>query len=174
MINSAELLWRNIITKGTRSNEHFKDQLCLQPGASDEDFQLIETTMDITIPKEMKEFYKIYNGQEWKIGGECFARNLTLSPIRKIIDDWLFLQEEFEPDDLEPEIDREIKPYLWNPRWIPIADNGAGDYLCLDTDPSDVGRIGQVLYFWHDWGQRSVEAQSFFEFLQICLEEDDN
>lgn len=174
LINLAELMWKNIIEKGTRRNEDFKDKLYLQPGASDEDFQLIEKTIDITFPKEMKDFYKVHNGQEWQIGRECFVRNLTLSPTTKIIENWMFLQEEFEPDELEPEIDSEIKPLLWNPKWIPIAENGGGDYLCLDTDPSDVGSVGQVLYFWHDWGKRSIEARSLFEFLQICLEEDDN
>lgn len=167
-------MWQYIIEKGTRRATDFKDQLYLQPGATDDDFQLIERTMNITIPKEMKEFFKIHNGQDWRIGGECFVRNLTLSPITQIIEKWMFLQEEFEPDELEPDIDYEIKPYLWNPKWIPIAENGGGDYLCLDTDPSDAGHVGQVLYFWHDWGKRSVEARDLFEFLQKCLEEDDD
>jgi len=26
---------------------------------------------------------------------------------------------------------------------------------------------------WHDWGKRSIEARSLFEFIEICIEEVD-
>ncbi|MNI81863.1 SMI1 / KNR4 family protein [compost metagenome] len=107
------------------------------------------------------------------MGVHSFVRNLTLSPISQIIENWTFLQEEFDPDDLESDIDPEIQSFLWHAKWIPIAENGGGDYLCLDTDPSDVGVVGQVLYFWHDWGKRSVEGRNLFEFIEICLKEND-
>ncbi|MGF7047822.1 cell wall assembly regulator SMI1 [Paenibacillus sp. DS2015] len=173
MINRAESLWQRIIEKGTSQKEDFKESLNLQPSAKDEDFQLIESMLNVTLPEEMKSFYRIHNGQNWKVGGHSFIRNLTLSPISQIIDNWLFLQEEFEPDDLELSSGFEIKPFLWNSKWIPIADNGGGDYLCLDTDPSEVGVAGQVLYCWHDWGMRSIEAKSLYEFIDICIEESD-
>ncbi|MCP1359336.1 SMI1/KNR4 family protein [Aneurinibacillus migulanus] len=52
-----------------------------------------------------------------------------------------------------------------------MAENGGGDYLCIDTDPSEAGVVGQVLYFWHNWGKRSIEAKNIFEFIEICLKE---
>ena len=82
------------------------------------------------------------------------------------------MQEEYDPDDMQPENEKEIKPFIWNSKWIPIADNGAGDYLCMDMDPTEAGTIGQVLYYWHDWEDRSLDANSFFEFIEICLLED--
>lgn len=172
MHNEAELLWERIIEKGKRANENFADALNLQPGAKDEHFQLLENTLGVTLPEQMKDFYRIHNGQEWDLGAEPFARNLTLSPISQIIDNWQFLQDEFDPEDLEADIDNEIKPFLWNAKWIPIAYNGGGDYLCIDTDPSEEGVTGQVLYHWHDWGNRSVEANSLFEFIEVCLNEE--
>ncbi len=171
MINQAELLWQRIIEKGTIRQVNFEETLNLQAGTKDEDFQLIENTLHITLPEEMKKIYRVHNGQNWNMGVNSFVRNLTLSPISLIIDNWKFLQNEFEPDELEPDIDSEIKPFLWNPKWIPIAENGGGDYLCLDTDPSEAGSVGQVLYFWHDWGNRSVEARNLFEFIEICIVE---
>ena len=174
MINQAELLWQRIIEKGTSREVNFEETLNLQPGAKDEDFQLIESTLGIILPEEMKNFYRVHNGQDWSVGVNSFVRNLTLSPISQIIDNWKFLLEEFDPDDLESDIDNEIRPFLWNSKWIPIAENGGGDYLCLDTDPSEAGVVGQVLYFWHDWGKRSVEAKNLYEFIEICLEEDND
>lgn len=172
-MSQAEWIWKSIIQKGQQKNADFQDKLFLQPGASEEDLIQLQETLNVTIPKEMVEFYRIHNGQLWDIGGQCFIRNLTLSPISEIVENWHFLNEEFEGDELEASFDKEIKPLLWNPKWLPIASNGGGDYLCLDTDPTNEGQPGQVLYFWHDWGNRSVKAKSLFEFIQACLEEED-
>ncbi|MEK8126464.1 SMI1/KNR4 family protein [Paenibacillus filicis] len=173
MDNQAKLLWQRITEQGSSRKASFEETLHLQPGASDEDFQRLERILGIRLPEEMKDFYKVHNGQHWLAGTSAFVRNLTLSPIAQIVENWEFLQEEFDPDDLEPEIGEEIKPLLWNAKWIPIAENGGGDYLCLDTDPSEAGALGQVLYFWHDWGNRSVEAKNLYAFIEMCLEEED-
>ena len=173
MINQANLLWKRIIESGSNNGDNFKESLNLQSSASDEEFQLLEDTLGVILLEEMKSFYRGYNGQVWETGVNPFLRNLTLSPISEIIDNWIFLQEEFDPDDdLEPDIEKELKPFLWNSKWIPIAVNGGGDYLCIDTDPSEAGVVGQVLYFWHDWGSRSIEAKNIFEFIEICLNEE--
>lgn len=173
MKNQAELLWQRIIERGSNYEENFKETLNLQAGASEEDLLQIEEIIGVTLPEEVKSFYRVYNGQVWDIGVNSFVRNLTLSPASEIIENWLFLQEEFDPDDgLELDAEKGVKPLLWNSKWVPIAANGAGDYLCIDTDPSKAGVAGQVLYFWHDWGNRAVEAKSLFEFIENCLEED--
>lgn len=172
-MNKAELLWQRIIKRGSNVERNFKESLNLQSGANDDELQLLENTLGVTVPDEVKSFYKVYNGQVWNPGVNSFVRNLTLSPISEIIDNWKFLEEEFDPDDdMEPDIGEEMKPFLWNSKWIPIAENGGGDYLCIDTDPSEKGIVGQVLYYWHDWGNRSIEARNLFDFIEICLKED--
>ncbi|MCL1695969.1 SMI1/KNR4 family protein [Lysinibacillus sp. BPa_S21] len=174
MKSEAEILWNRLIEKNSELEVNGREALNLQPGATAEEFQLIETTLGITLPDEMKSFYRIFNGQDWSPGVQPFVRNLTLSPISEIIENWKFLQEEFDPDDLLPDIEygEEVKPTLWNKKWIPIAENGGGDYLCVDTDPTEKGVVGQVLYFWHDWGDRTIDAKSLFEFIETCLNEE--
>ncbi|MGE7021955.1 SMI1/KNR4 family protein [Solibacillus cecembensis] len=173
MINQADRLWKRIIERGSNNGSNFKESLNLQSGASDEEFQLLEDTLGVLLPEEMKSFYRVYNGQVWVTGVNPFVRNLTLSTTSEIIDNWIFLQEEFDSDDdVEPDIEKELKSFLWNSKWIPIAVNGGGDYLCIDTDPSEAGVVGQILYFWHDWGNRSIEAKNIFEFVEICLNEE--
>lgn len=174
MENRAEKLWQQIFEKGSPLEEQFQQSLNLQLGASDEELKLVEATLGVTLPEEMKSFYRIHNGQVWKPGVNPFVRNLTLSPTSAIIENWQFLQEEFGPEDaLELDHEEQIKPVLWNKKWIPIAENGGGDYLCIDMDPSESGTVGQILYVWHDWGDRSVEATDLFAFIELCLKEEE-
>lgn len=173
MINQAELLWQRIIEKGSNDKREFKESLNLQAGASDKDLQLVEEKIGVKLPEEVKSLYRVYNGQVWDLEVNPFVRNLTLSSTSEIINNWCFLQEEFDPDDgLELDSTKELKPFLWNSKWVPIAENGGGDYLCIDTDPSEAGVAGQVVYFWHDWGNRAVAGRNIFEFIEICLRED--
>ncbi|MGZ7440932.1 SMI1/KNR4 family protein [Paenibacillus sp. TH7-28] len=173
MLKQAERLWSLIIEKGEAKEDGFQEALRLRPGADEAEFEHAEKALGLKFPEEMKTFYQVHNGQDSDLGSEPFVRNLTLSPLGEIVENWNFLREEFEADEMEPDIGQEIKPLLWNDKWIPIAYNGGGDYLCLDMDPAEAGQVGQVLYFWHDWGNRSVEAASLFSFIQMCLEEDD-
>ncbi|RRJ61834.1 SMI1/KNR4 family protein [Paenibacillus oralis] len=173
MLKQAERLWSLIIGKGAAKDTGFQEALRLRPGAGEAEFEHAEKALGLKLPEEMKAFYQVHNGQDWDLGSEPFVRNLTLSPLEEIVENWNFLREEFEADEMEPDIGQEIKPLLWNDKWIPIASNGGGDYLCLDMDPAEAGQVGQVLYFWHDWGNRSVEAASLFSFIQICLDEED-
>jgi cell wall assembly regulator SMI1 len=172
MAQEARALWQRIIERGSRNTPDYEEKLSLLPGASREDLEQLAHTLGVKLPQELADFYSVYNGQDWSVGTESIVRNLTLSPIGQIIEDWEFLNEEFEADEMEPLIAPEIKPFLWNPRWIPIAGNGGGDHLCIDTDPSEKGVFGQLLYFYHDWGRRSVEAAGLYEFLEQCLKEE--
>lgn len=173
MAEKAIALWRRIIERGSLNSPDYEEKLSLQPGASEEELEQLAHTLGVKLPQEMADFYSVHNGQDWAVGTKSFVRNLTLSPIEQIIEDWEFLNEEFDPDEMEPDIEPEMKPLLWNPRWIPIASNGGGDHLCIDTDPSEKGTFGQMLYFYHDWGRRSVEAVGLYEFLEQCMKEED-
>ena len=46
--------------------------------------------------------------------------------------------------------DKGIQKQWWNSAWIPFADNGGGDYLCLDLAPMACGNPGQVIAMRHD------------------------
>ncbi|MEO3946116.1 SMI1/KNR4 family protein [Gorillibacterium sp. CAU 1737] len=174
MTTIAQQLWQRIVEKGSAEHPDFREKLNVQPGATKEELEELEKHLGVELPGELKDFYTVHNGQEWDLGSTCFLRNLTLSPIQQVMEDWEFLNEEFEPDDMEVEkIAPQVKPLLWNPKWIPIAGNGGGDHLCIDTDPTESGRFGQVLMFYHDWGYRVPEASGLFEFVELCLKEED-
>lgn len=169
LLLQAADLWKSMIKTATGVEEDVQNELNLSSGALETDFAEVEKELDLHLPLEMKALYAIHNGQTWVNNVKPFIENLMLMDTKAIIEQWQFLNDEFEGDGMELEADAKIKPMLWNPKWIPIADNGGGDYVCLDTDPSDDGTVGQVLYFYHDWGNRSVTANSLFGFLETCM-----
>lgn len=172
MDTQSQELWERIVAKGLAQDSLFEQKLHLYAGATEENLNQVEQILELTLPEQIKSFYRIHNGQSDEVESTCFLRNLTLSPLAEVIENWTFLQEEFDPEELGVDAQQGIKPVAWNTKWIPIASNGGGDYLCIDTDPTEEGTVGQVLYFWHDWEYRSVEATSFFEFVEIALQEE--
>ena len=56
----------------------------------------------------------------------------------------------------------------WDPRWLPIADCGTGDVLCLDTAPARGGRRAQVIVYVHDAAEREVLYSSLEGWLDEC------
>lgn len=61
--------------------------------------------------------------------------------------------------------DKEIQPDWWNIGWLPFTDNGAGDHICIDFNPTNLGVIGQIIEVWHDNNSRRVIASSFQSWL---------
>ncbi|WP_322906115.1 SMI1/KNR4 family protein [Paenibacillus campi] len=174
MINHqfAEHLWKAVQQHAITMNKCKLEQLCLRHGAKQDDFAELEKRLNVQVPDQLREWYRVHDGQDDRLETMPLLRNLTFSAIDKIIETWTFLQEEYDSDGAEAENESAIKPVLWNPAWIPIATNGSGDYVCVDTDPAEEGTYGQILYFWHDWNNRSVEAESLNAFIQLCLHEE--
>jgi len=175
MLNNywAEQLWTKVQQHAMQMNNCKKEQLFLRDGASRSQFNELEQRLNVEIPDLFREWYRIHDGQNDRLETMPLLRNLTFSPIDKIIETWTFLQEEYDPDGEQPENEAAIKPVLWNPAWIPFATNGSGDYVCIDTDPAEEGSYGQILYFWHDWNNRSIEADDLSAFIHLCLEEEE-
>jgi cell wall assembly regulator SMI1 len=53
---------------------------------------------------------------------------------------------------------------------VPFLSNGGGDHLCLDVVAEDGGTPGQVIAFWHDPENRSIEFASPDEWLETLVE----
>ncbi|ANF97130.1 SMI1/KNR4 family protein [Paenibacillus bovis] len=172
-MTQAAQLWQNLITSAIVREGGTEESLELLPGVAEQAWNRLAERIQADVPAEIKAFYQIYGGQRDESGVPPLIRNLTLLPVESIMEQWQFLNEEVELDGMEVDNGPGVKPTIWSPAWIPIATNGAGDYLCVDTDPDVGGTYGQVLYYWHDWENRSVEAESWFAFIELCLAEED-
>ncbi|KVN09786.1 hypothetical protein WT09_26280 [Burkholderia stagnalis] len=135
--------------------------------ASDEDLRALEAGLGVALPEAWRESLRLHDGQE---AGrtEPFAGETLLS-ARQILAQWSIWHELVARGDLadceggEPEPG--IRGDWYNLKWIPLTHNGSGDHLCIDLDPDEGGRIGQVIRVWHDSPEREHVAESVGEWL---------
>jgi cell wall assembly regulator SMI1 len=65
----------------------------------------------------------------------------------------------------KPKPARGTQPVWWSPGWVPVADNGGGDYFCLDLAPGKGGVVGQVILFGHEGTDQRRVAKSLAAWL---------
>lgn len=137
----------------------------LSPPATDSELYELECELGVALPADFVACLKIHNGQkgesEWLFAGSEFLSS------RRILQEWVIwrdLMNSGDFDDVAAESGVSVKPVWWSPKWIPFTYNGAGDHLCLDLDPSNLGLSGQVITLWHDDGARKKEADSFAQW----------
>jgi len=154
--------FENYLLKETK--EAYDD---LNSGASKEQIDALEVELNIKFPKDFREFLMIHNGSKEGFGLiDCFEL-LSLEGIKSEWDIWqeLLEDESFEFDSVDDysysEFDDRVKRLWWNPKWIPFASDGSGNSLCIDLDPSESGKIGQVIVMNHEDAGREVLGESF-------------
>ncbi len=138
----------------------------LQAGASDEEIASMEVLLGVTLPEDMKESYRIHNGQvsesERLMG---YWELLSLDRIRFEWSCWKELLDNGAFDGQKSAPDAHRADDWWNPNWMPLAWNGSGDNQCLDMAPTPSGHIGQIITMLHDSPARTLLAPSFREWL---------
>jgi cell wall assembly regulator SMI1 len=133
----------------------------LQPGVNEELLSAIERCLGLELPTLFKELYRWRNGQP-PDDFSAWQNNQTLLSLDDIAESHQVLSELLEAGEFD-------RANWWSVRWVPFLHNGAGDYLCLDTEGSFTGRKGQIIQFWHDDPTRWVVAPSFEAYLDSYL-----
>lgn len=139
----------------------------LNPPATDDEIASLEAALGAKLPRDFVECLKNHNGQSESAGG-LFDNSEFLS-TGAILDQWKVWKElldsgEFDGISSDPQ--QGIRSDWWNCRWIPFTHNGCGDHYCIDLEPDDGGRPGQIITMWHDMAERELQAQSFEAWFQ--------
>jgi cell wall assembly regulator SMI1 len=58
-----------------------------------------------------------------------------------------------------------VRAVWWDAGWIPIADCGTGDAVCIDMDPAQGGVAGQLVLYAHDFAERKVLYRSALDWI---------
>ncbi len=145
----------------------------LRPGAKDAAIEKLQSKLSITLPTDFVESVRCHDGQKEDAEHGIFPMaddvlgampSCRLLKLGEIASEWTMMKElldagEFTDQKSEPQAG--VRDDWWNPGWIPIADNGGGDYYCLDMAPNKGGSAGQVIAFFHDMEERPRMATSF-------------
>lgn len=163
-------IWNRIETWLKQHAPHILQSL--EPPATVGQITETEDFLGVKFPDIVRASYAIHNGQsdiaiplmgewkllslkviakQWKVQSTLLAKGsfgtAKGSPIGPAKDDW------------------------YNARWIPLAYNGGGDFICLDLDPAAGGTSGQMLSWWHVDDKRERLASDFSQWLARFAED---
>jgi cell wall assembly regulator SMI1 len=126
----------------------------LNPPLTDLQIGDLEKKFDIQLSANVKLLYRWKNGQsEYK----RFVNNCAFMPLESALESYEILTSMIGHDFT-------IKNW-WNERWIPLFENGGGDYVCVDIAGIFTGLPGQVVDFRHDEPARNIIAPSLEVFI---------
>lgn len=137
----------------------------LREGATREQVAAAEAILGVRFPKGVIDSYRIHDGQKLtRYKGALFG-GCPLLPLRTMVQHWSVLKglhDRGEFEGVRGHPNGPIRDDWWNPRWIPLTSNEAGDHpVCLDLAPGTGGRRGQVISWWHDDPNRCLLGPSF-------------
>jgi cell wall assembly regulator SMI1 len=137
----------------------------LQPGASDSELSAAATAFGAPLPDEMVNSYRIHDGTRGG-AGPLFGDWRLLS-LAHSIKAWKRIKVPAgeASEEVEDVAAPQIKAAWWNPRWIPVASNSSGDFLCVDLDPAKAGNRGQIISYYHAEPRRDLIATGFKQWL---------
>jgi cell wall assembly regulator SMI1 len=135
----------------------------LNPPLTPAQIHALEVKHKITLPEDLKEIYLWKNGQNLEGDYKSFFGNKTLLPLGQALE----IRDELNGMLLAKDTEEEFKiPNWWNTTWIPVFENGGGDYLCYDAAGVFTGKKGQILDYYHSETYRMVNAPSLVLFLE--------
>ena len=120
----------------------------------------------LTMPHDLRQALLIADGESRSSAG--MIGNWRLMPIGEIQAAWGLLSKLSEKGAFSGKVPQ-ASPYLrkawWHNGWIPVVSSDIGHYFCLDTDPPEQERLGQVILFLQDRPERVLVASSLQAWL---------
>ena len=150
-------------------------------GANNDEINSFEINFNLKLPEDFTDYYKIKNGSEYPFNllyttfkNSCIP--FTIMSIDDIKNTKKYfcerdelLENHYDKDEIE-KLDNRIKPYLFNKKWFPFAQVVGGSlYLMLDFDPTEKGKIGQIIFNMHDPDFIYYITESFTELLKDTI-----
>ena len=142
-----------------------------QPRAAcDAEVERLQRSLKVVFPEDFGVYLRLANGSR-----ALFRSSWDLMSVDEIEETWDMLKQvvrlrQESAQEVEVVAEGACFPHWWTDRWIPIAKNGKGDFICLDFDPTTSGADGQVLLYLHDKPTRKVLASTFSDWLKDSLE----
>jgi cell wall assembly regulator SMI1 len=120
----------------------------------------------LTLPDDLRQLLLVTDGETRKSPGSI--GNWRIMPINEIQAAWGLLTQLSAKgafSDLAPEHSPYLRADWWHSSWIPVVSSDTGDYFCIDTDPPETERAGQVLLYRQEQPARPLVAANLAGWL---------
>jgi len=153
------------------ANEYPELNASLNPPATEADISRLETTTGLTLPDELKQLYRLHNGESGDAG---LFFGLPFISIDEAIAEWKTWESlSGSTATMDSNVisvpANHIKEQYVNTHYLPISKDYGGNNIGIDLDPGPDGISGQVINFGRDEDTRFVIARSIGEFLEFIL-----
>jgi cell wall assembly regulator SMI1 len=136
--------------------------------ATDAKLADLEAKLAIKLPADAVNTYRKHDGQMGM--GPPIAGAWKFLPLKSVAVQWNIqrkLLEEGAFATATAKAKGPVRPIWWSAQWVPISHNGAGDLQCIDLDPADGGKVGQIVLYRHDNELRECVAESLTNWLEL-------
>ncbi len=149
------------------------------PPAAEERLREFEGKIGVRLPKDVRDSYRIYNGQ---CAGPGIVYGLPIESLRNCLIHWRAWVKGSERNlkggsnaDLDSACSSFpaafVRPVYFDPRWIPLTYDSGGNHIGVDLHPGPKGTHGQVIVFGRDDEFHTVLALSWGQFLTDLADE---
>ena len=153
----------------------------LNPGASEAELQAAETELGIAFPAALRSLYLTNNGDNHESANGMILGFpfYSLEELRSAWRGWVDLANDpahNSADHFSSSPAGCIKRRYADTKWIPLCDDGGGNYIGIDLDPDVNGKAGQIINFGRDEHNKVVLAENldaFFARLTRIIQSDD-
>jgi len=139
----------------------FAPSVVFRPPANTSAIENFLEKSGLTLPEDLCQYLQVTDGETRASAG--MIGNWRLMPMAEIQAAWGLLDKLTEKgafSEKKPENSPYLREGWWHPKWVPVVTNDEGDYFCLDTDPPDPNRFGQVILYLQNQPQRPLIASS--------------
>ena len=144
----------------------------LRRKATNKQIAALQSDLNKPLPPEFVESLQMHNGQTpgapCLIPSEFTSHEYELLAVDDILREravWSELLTEGEFRGQSAHVDAGVRSKWYLADWIPFASSGSGDFLCIDTNPTKKGTVGQIISLDHESAARRLIAPSTSVFL---------
>lgn len=149
------------------------------PPATAAEIEAFEAAIGQKLPKDVRESYRVYNGQ---CAGPGIVFGLVVEPLRDCLVHWKTWAEGYQmniDDGSAADMDAGctsfpagyVRQHYFNRGWIPLTYDSGGNHIGVDLNPGPKGTRGQVIKFGRDDEFHTVYALSWGQFLTDIADE---
>jgi cell wall assembly regulator SMI1 len=149
------------------------------PSASDEQLREFEAAIGAKLPTDVRQSYRIYDGQ---CAGRGIIYGLAVVSLSESLGHWQSWVEGYEMNlkdgtaaDLDSGCssfpDGHVRPVYFDKAWIPLTYDSGGNHIAVDLNPGPKGTRGQVIVFGRNDEFHPVLALSWGQFLTDLADE---